>query len=211
MSALQAGLDTLPMAGVTVLASPFSGRLVGRIGARPSLVIGGLGLAAGSLLLADLSATTSFTRLFVAYVVFGVGFGFVNAPITVAAVSGMPASQAGVASAIASTSRQIGQTLGVAIVGATAAAGLESGHIVERFPAATHIGWWITCCCGLVVLALGIVTTTRWALRTADRTAARWLTGRTPYPRRALPPRLRCVVGPNTPRRCGGGGCQPQK
>jgi len=172
LSALHAGIDTLPMAGVTVLASPFSGRLVGRVGARPSLLIGGLGLAVGSLLLTDLSATTSFTLLFAAYVVFGVGFGFVNAPITVAAVSGMPASQAGVASAVASTSRQIGATLGVAIIGATVVAGLAGGKIVQRFPAATHVGWWITCCCGLVVLALGIATTTRWALKTAERTAA---------------------------------------
>ena len=39
-------------------------------------------------------------------------FGFVNAPITNTAVSGMPRAQAGVAAAVASTSRQIGQTLG---------------------------------------------------------------------------------------------------
>ncbi len=44
----------------------------------------------------------------VAYVVFAVGFGMLNAPITNAAVSGMPNSQAGVAAAIASTSRQVG-------------------------------------------------------------------------------------------------------
>ncbi len=171
LSALRAGLDTMPMAGVTVLMSPISGRLVGRVGARPSLLLGGAGLGIGGLLLTNLSATTSFTRLFVAYVIVGVGFGVVNAPITVAAVSGMPASQAGVASAIASTSRQIGQTLGVAIVGATAVAGLAGGRFVERFPSATHDGWWLMTGCGALVLSLGIVTTTPWALRTAERTA----------------------------------------
>ena len=41
--------------------------------------------------------------------IFGIGFGFVNAPITNAAVSGMPREQAGVAAAIATTSRQFGQ------------------------------------------------------------------------------------------------------
>ena len=68
-------------------------------------------------MLVGLSATTPFSWLFTAYVVFGIGFGFVNAPITNAAVSGMPRAQAGVAAAIASTSRQVGQTLGVAVVG----------------------------------------------------------------------------------------------
>ncbi|MGO8875025.1 MAG: DHA2 family efflux MFS transporter permease subunit [Acidimicrobiales bacterium] len=172
LSALRAGIDTLPMAGVTVLVSPLSGRLVGRVGARPSLLLGGIGLGVASLLLTDLSATTSFTRLFLAYVIFGVGFGVVNAPITVAAVSGMPVSQAGVASAVASTSRQIGQTLGVAIVGATAVAGVAGGQFASRFPSATHIGWWLTTGCGALVLLLGIVTTTRWALGTAEQTAA---------------------------------------
>jgi hypothetical protein len=63
-------------------------------------------------MLVGLSATTPFTWLFTAYVVFGIGFGFVNAPITNTAVSGMPRAQAGVAAAIASTSRQIGSDPG---------------------------------------------------------------------------------------------------
>ena len=75
-------------------------------------------------MLSQIGATTSFTWLFAAYVVFGIGFGFVNAPITNAAVSGMPRAQAGVASAIASTSRQVGATLGVAVVGALLASSL---------------------------------------------------------------------------------------
>ena len=61
--------------------------------------------------------------LFTGYVLFGIGFGMVNAPITNTAVSGMPRAQAGVAAAVASTSRQIGQTLGVAVIGAVLAAG----------------------------------------------------------------------------------------
>ncbi len=103
--------------------------------------------------------------------VFGIGFGFVNAPITNAAVSGMPRAQAGVASAIASTSRQVGSTLGVAVVGALR--GLLPGQLPGRStPAsATHAGWWVLAGCGLVVLVLGQVVTTGWARGTADRTA----------------------------------------
>jgi hypothetical protein len=53
----------------------------------------------------------------VAYVILGAGFGLVSPPISNAAVSGMPRSQAGVAAAVASTSRQIGAILGVAVTG----------------------------------------------------------------------------------------------
>ncbi|MGO9198317.1 MAG: MFS transporter [Acidimicrobiales bacterium] len=172
LSALHAGLDTLPMAGMTILMSPLSGRLVGRVGARPSLSVGGIGIALGSFLLTDLSPTTSFARLFVAYVIFGIGFGVVNAPITNTAVSGMPASQAGVASAIASTSRQVGASLGVALVGALAAVGLVSGSVTRGFARATHGGWWVITSCGVLVFVLGLLTTSRWARETAKSTAS---------------------------------------
>ena len=86
------------------------------------------------------SPTTPFTWLFAAYVVFGIGFGFVNAPITNAAVSGMPRAQAGVASAIASTSRQVGQTLGVAVVGALVTSQLKGSSAGSSFASASHAG-----------------------------------------------------------------------
>ncbi|MHB1988814.1 MAG: MFS transporter [Acidimicrobiales bacterium] len=172
LSALDAGIDTLPMAGLTMLMSPLSGWLVGRSGTRPSLVLGGVGIATGSFLLATLSSTTSFSRLFLAYVIFGAGFGVVNAPITNTAVSGMPASQAGVASAIASTSRQIGQSLGVAVVGAIAVAAMTGRAASGGFAAATHVGWWVLTACGAVVVLLGVVTTTKRAQRTARATAS---------------------------------------
>ena len=63
----------------------------------------------------QLQATSPIAYVLLAYTVFGVGFGLVNPPITNTAVSGMPASQAGVAAAVASTSRQVGLTLGVAL------------------------------------------------------------------------------------------------
>ena len=53
----------------------------------------------------------------VAYVVFGSASGMINAPITNTAVSGMPLAQAGVAAGVASTSRQVGSALGVAVLG----------------------------------------------------------------------------------------------
>ncbi len=173
LSALRTGLDTLPMAAAMAVMSSISGRLVGRLGTRPSLVFAGTCMAAATLLLTGLSPTTSFAQLFLAYVIFGAGFGAVNAPITNTAVSGMPASQAGVAAALASTSRQIGATLGVAIVGSAAAAGLAHGVVTRHFAEATHVCWWILTGCGGAVLLLGLFSTTGWALETAARAAER--------------------------------------
>jgi MFS family permease len=153
-----------------MLLSPFSGRLVGRRGARIPLLIAGAMLGLSCLMFVGLSATTPFTWLFTAYVIFGIGFGFVNAPITNAAVSGMPRAQAGVASAIASTSRQIGQTLGVAVVGSLVAGSLQKTNHLD-FALASRAGWWVLAGCGAVVLILGLVATSPWARTTARRTA----------------------------------------
>ncbi|WP_406512063.1 MFS transporter [Streptomyces sp. NBC_00161] len=168
LSALDAGLYMLPMALLTFLCAPLSGRLVGNRGPRPSLLIAGTAMAASGVLFAAFSAQTSTPLLFTAYVLFGLGFGMVNAPITNTAVSGMPRAQAGVAAAVASTSRQTGGTLGVAVIGAVLAAGTASG---ADFIEATRPAWWIITGCGLLALVVGAVTSGPWAMGTATRTA----------------------------------------
>ncbi|MET9815384.1 MFS transporter [Streptomyces sp. NPDC006355] len=172
LTALEAGLWMLPMAVPTFLCAPLSGRLVGSRGPRLSLLIAGLAMTASGVLFAAFEAETSDVTLFLGYVLFGVGFGFVNAPITNTAVSGMPRAQAGVAAAVASTSRQLGQTLGVAVVGAVLASGVGASSYREAFVSAARPGWWILAACGFAVLALGAVTSGRWARGTAERAAA---------------------------------------
>jgi high-affinity Fe2+/Pb2+ permease len=82
----------------------------------------------------------------------------------------MPRSQAGVAAAIASTSRQVGASLGVAIVGTVLSTQL-SGSLDTGFVQAARLGWLIIAGCGVLVLVLGLVTTSRWARSTADQVA----------------------------------------
>ncbi|MGX1130552.1 EmrB/QacA subfamily drug resistance transporter [Streptomyces glaucescens] len=173
LDALHAGLWMLPMAVPTFLCAPLSGRLVASRGPRLPLLIAGVAMTASAVLFAAFAAETSNTGLFLGYLLFGVGFGFVNAPITNTAVSGMPRAQAGVAAAIASTSRQVGQTLGVAVVGAVLAAGVGASAYRDVFVTAAVPGWWILTGCGLVVLLLGALTTGRWARGTAERAAER--------------------------------------
>lgn len=170
LSALSAGLYTLPLAAMTLLLAPLSGWIIGRWGPRLPLVVAGVAMTAGGLLLTSLAPDTSVGRLMAAYVIFGIGTGMVNAPITNTAVSGMPRSQAGVAAAIASTSRQVGQSLGVAVVGAAVTSAMH-GPLGVNFAQASHVGWWIIAGCGAAVLVLSLVTTGRWALGTAARTA----------------------------------------
>lgn len=171
LSALDAGLYTLPMAGVAMLVSPLSGWIIGRWGPRVPLVVAGLGLTAGSVMLTGITTTTSFGWLIATYTVFGFGFGSVNPPITNTAVSGMPPSQAGVAGAVASTSRQVGQALGVAVIGLAATSG-EHGTLGTNLAQASHAGWWIMAGCSAAVLAVGILSTTHRAESSARRTAA---------------------------------------
>lgn len=178
LSALDAGLYILPMAALAFVCAPLSGRLVGTRGPRLPLLLAGTAIAASGLLFAAFEAETHTALLFTGYVLFGAGFGLVNAPITNTAVSGMPLAQSGVAAAVASTSRQIGQTLGVAVIGAVLAAGASAathrGGIDEAgFAAASRPAWWIITGLGLCVLVVGALTSGPWARGTARRNAAR--------------------------------------
>jgi Na+/melibiose symporter-like transporter len=128
-------------------------------------------MTTSALMLTGLGPQTSIRWLVLSYVIFGIGFGMINAPITNTAVSGMPRSQAGVAAATASTSRQVGQSLGVAVVGSVVASGVH-GPLSAGFTAASHQGWWIVAGCGAAVLVLAIITTGRWARGTAASVAA---------------------------------------
>lgn len=170
LSAIRAGLDTLPMALMTMAASPLSGRIVGTRGPRLPLLVSATGLTAACVVLSFIEPTTPFTWLFVAYLVFGVGFGLVNAPITNAAVSGMPRAQAGVASAVASTSRQLGQTLGVAVVGALVTSRVHL-DLRTQFSTASHGGWWVLAACGSGIFVLGLLATSTRAHESAQRVA----------------------------------------
>ncbi|MFF3755298.1 MFS transporter [Streptomyces sp. NPDC002018] len=177
LSALHAGLYMLPMAALTFLCAPLSGRLVGSRGPRISLLVAGTAMTASGLLFALTDAEATNALLFTGYVLFGLGFGMVNAPITNTAVSGMPRAQAGVAAAVASTSRQIGQTLGVAVIGAVLAGGAigaaASATYTAGFADASRPAWWIITACGVCVLLTGALTSGAWARTTARRAAER--------------------------------------
>jgi EmrB/QacA subfamily drug resistance transporter len=166
----QAGLHTLPLAGAQLIFAPISGRLVASVGTRLPLGIAGIALATGAGLLTTITADTPIVFLLCAFGVFGIGLGLVNAPITNTAVSGMPKAQVGSAAAVASTSRQVGVSLGVAIAGTLAGVG-SLAVVGPGFAEATHPVWWTIVGLACVIFALAIIANSARGQRSVDEIA----------------------------------------
>ena len=170
-SALTAGLLLVPMALVMAFSAPLCGRVIAVHGTRTPLLVAGVGITAGGVLLTFLTAASPAWYVLLSCVVLGAGMGWVNAPVTNNAVAGMPRARAGTASGIASTSRQVGSSLGVAVTGSVLAAGLH-GPLATGFAAATRPAWWIVAAMGVCVFVLAVVTTGRTGRASATRAAA---------------------------------------
>jgi len=170
MSALAAGLCLLPVGVMIVVLAPLTGRLVARRGPRIPLVVAGAALAIGGGAAIWLGPATPLPAVLATYLLFGIALGTVNPPITNSAVSGMPASMAGVAASLASAGRQTGTALGVAISGTIVGSAVAQGG--TAFTGAEHGVWWMVFGLGLGILVLGLISTGRWSLGTAVRATA---------------------------------------
>jgi MFS family permease len=169
LSAFDTGFCTLPLAVLMAMTAPLSGRLVGSRGTRPSLLISGAAFLLSTSMLTHLSAATPLIVLLVAYALFGVGMGMINPAISNTAVAGMPLAQAGVAAAIASTSRQVGAALGVALAGTVVSASRAHG---TSYTQATHPIWWAMMGCGAIVMGFGWLSSTTWSRESTEKVAA---------------------------------------
>jgi EmrB/QacA subfamily drug resistance transporter len=157
-SVLRAGLDMLPAAAAIAIFPPTATWLADKGGPRLPLTVGGLALALSMAAMSQLSAASWIGYLVLAGAAFGVGFALVDGQISAEAISAMPAAQSGLASGIASTSRQVGQALGVAVTGALVNADLR-GPIGMAFVTASRPAWLVLTGCGCVVLVLGLTAT----------------------------------------------------
>jgi EmrB/QacA subfamily drug resistance transporter len=173
-SALAAGTSILPATAAIAVCAVGAGRLVGSLGPRVPLALGGACIAAGGALLLGLDPRTSFLLLVASYTLLGCGFGLVNPPITHTGVSGMPSERAGVASAITSASRQLGNVLGVAVMGSmvsatTLGSGRLAGAAAGRFTTDSHLSWAVLFACGVVCTLVALAFTGRRGMRAAAR------------------------------------------
>ena len=116
-SAIKTGATFLPMTVLIILVAPVAGRFTDRIGPR-WLMGAGMTLLTGSLLLfGTLDADSSFWNILPGLLVGGFGMAITMAPTTAAAMSSVPIDKAGVGSAVINSMRQVGGSLGIAIMG----------------------------------------------------------------------------------------------
>ncbi|MGW2249898.1 MFS transporter [Kitasatospora sp. NPDC001660] len=117
-SALQAGLLMLPLAVAQLLFAPRARLVVDRFGVAATAAVGMLLIAVGFVGYTVLTATTPIWVLIVLGVLMGAGMAHVMPPVTVAIMGSLPREKAGAGSAVNNTFRQVGGSLGVAVLGA---------------------------------------------------------------------------------------------
>ncbi|HEX5711939.1 MAG TPA: MFS transporter [Solirubrobacterales bacterium] len=117
-SPIAAGLLILPVTVPMIFISPFSGRLIGRFGARRLMTVGMLFGVAGLLLLTQVGASTSMGLVLVAYLLFGIALGFVYAPMSTAAMAAMPGEKVGIAAGVLAMDRVLAGAVALAATGA---------------------------------------------------------------------------------------------
>jgi EmrB/QacA subfamily drug resistance transporter len=126
-SAVETGVAFSAFALTVVLASNVAQAVVGRVGVRPTLVAGLAVSTVSVALLTQLSVDGHyFWDLFPAFVLGGAGMGFSFVPVTIASLTGVERADAGVASGLVNTSRQIGGAIGLAVISTIAASASSS-------------------------------------------------------------------------------------
>jgi EmrB/QacA subfamily drug resistance transporter len=132
-SAVEAGAAFLPMTLLIVLIAPIAGKTSDRLGSRGLMTGGMILLAVQLLLFSQLGADASFWNLLPALLIGGVGMAMTMTPSAAAATRSVPVDKAGVGSAVLNCARQVGGTMGVAIMGAIVASEAGAVPTVDTF------------------------------------------------------------------------------
>jgi MFS family permease len=158
-SAMKTGLAYLAVAGTAIVWSGVAGQLVTRLGVKPVLVVGMAMLTAGLLWFTQVSVGGSYVAdLLPGFLIIGVGIGFSFVPISIAALAGVKAAEAGLASGLINTSQQIGGALGIAALSTIATSKTQdSVSSGSALPVALVDGFQSAFLVGAVVAALGLV------------------------------------------------------
>jgi len=135
-SPLQAGLRSLPPALMVVVFAPIGERLAARHGARTPIAAGLTLATIGLVVFATATAGSSWLHYVAAMMIVCVGIGLTMAPATHTIMSSVPPAKAGVGSAVNDTTRNLGNVLGIAIVGSIVA----SAYKTTLAPATSHLG-----------------------------------------------------------------------
>ncbi|MGH3076331.1 MAG: MFS transporter, partial [Gaiellales bacterium] len=129
-SALQAGVRTVPFALAMAITAVSSPQIVKRAGTKLVVAVGLTLMAGGFAVAATTDASSSYGVIVIAMVLMGTGLGSALTPATESILGALPRDQAGVGSAVNDTTREVGGTLGVAVLGSIMAS-LYGGRIVD--------------------------------------------------------------------------------
>jgi EmrB/QacA subfamily drug resistance transporter len=151
-SPVEAGASFLPMTILIILIAPRAGALTDRVGSRWLVGVGMTLLAAMLFYYTTLGANESFWALLPGLLLGGIGMGMTMTPVTAAAMSAVSVDKAGVGSAVLNSARQVGGSLGIAVMGAIVAA---SSNYLTGFHDALRVGA-ILCLAGAAVAVLAI-------------------------------------------------------
>jgi EmrB/QacA subfamily drug resistance transporter len=158
-SAMKTGIAYLAVAGTAILWSAVAAQLVTRIGVKPVLVVGMTLLTAGLVYFTQVSVGGSYAGdLLPGFLLIGVGIGFSFVPISIAALAGVQAAEAGLASGLINTSQQIGGALGIAALSTIATSRTDDALAGgSALPSALVDGFSGAFLAGVVIAGLGIV------------------------------------------------------
>jgi EmrB/QacA subfamily drug resistance transporter len=134
-SAVEAGAAFLPMTLVIILAAPAAGKLSDRYGSRWLMSVGMVLLGVQLLYLSQLGPDASFWSLLPGLLMGGLGMGMTMTPTAAAATRAVPVHKSGVGSAVLNAMRQVGGSVGIALMGAIVAAQAEGRPGVDGFMA----------------------------------------------------------------------------
>jgi EmrB/QacA subfamily drug resistance transporter len=132
-SAVQAGAAFLPLTLLVVLMAPVAGRLSDRLGSRSLMTFGMTLVGLQLLYFSTLGVNESYWALVPGMLLGGIGMPAVMTPASAAAMSGVSADKAGVGSAVLNSSRQVGGSLGIALMGAIMAHEIKGSRAAEPF------------------------------------------------------------------------------
>ncbi|HEY5059201.1 MAG TPA: MFS transporter [Gaiellaceae bacterium] len=131
-SPTKAGAIFLPMTLLIILVAPLAGRASDRVGSRWLMAVGMTILGVSLLLYQRVGVHSDFWTLLPSLLLGGIGMALTMSPMTAAAMSSVPVDKAGVGSGVLNSFRQLGGSLGIALMGAIVATYL---HDPARTPA----------------------------------------------------------------------------
>jgi EmrB/QacA subfamily drug resistance transporter len=171
-SATRAGAAFLPMTVMITLVAPIAGRLSDRVGSR-WLMGGGLTLVGVALMLfSRLGVHSSYWMILPALIIAGLGISLTMTPTTAAVMASVPVDKAGVGSAVLNSFRQVGGSLGIAVIGAIVTSQIavapQSPQYAGQFVSGMHTGFHVSAAMAFIGAVVAVAAVRKYPYRPTE-------------------------------------------